>query len=60
MRVRIYPAGADEPHETWPQFAPMRSMPGVVAGARRLWQTFLSGRIDSAPRNGATAQRDEP
>ena len=47
VRVRIYPAGADEPKETWPQFAPMKSLPGVAGGARRLWQTFFAGRIES-------------
>ena len=47
VRVRIYPAGADEPKETWPQFAPMKSLPGVVGGARKLWQTFMAGRIES-------------
>ena len=47
VRVRIYPAGADEPKETWPQFAPMKSLPGVAGGARRLWQTFFVGRVES-------------
>ncbi len=47
VRVRIYPAGADEPKETWPQFAAMKSLPGVAGGARRLWQTFFAGRIES-------------
>ncbi len=47
VRVRIYPAAPDEPQESWPQFAPMKSLPGVAGGARRLWQTYFSGRIQS-------------
>jgi hypothetical protein len=47
VRVRIYAAGADEPKETWPQFAPMRAAPGVAGGARKLWQTFFAGRVES-------------
>ena len=50
VRVRIYAAGADEPKETSPQFAPMPSLPGVAGGARRLWQAFVAGRIESKPR----------
>jgi anaerobic selenocysteine-containing dehydrogenase len=50
VRVRIYPAGADEPKETSPQFAPMPSLPGVAGGARRLWQAFVAGRVESKPR----------
>ena len=49
-------AGADEPHETWPQFAPR--MPGACRArrrARRRWQAVSLGAG-----NGATAQRDEP
>ncbi|MDE2370451.1 MAG: molybdopterin oxidoreductase family protein [Burkholderiales bacterium] len=47
VRVRIYPAGADEPAETWPQFAPQKSPPGVAGGARRRWQAFFAGRLRS-------------
>lgn len=47
VRVRIYPAGADEARESWPQFAPMPDAPGVWGHARRKWQAFVSGRIDS-------------
>ena len=52
VRVRIYPAGADEPQETSPQFEPMRALPGVAGGARRLWQTFFAGRIESKGKAG--------
>ncbi|MDE1950268.1 MAG: hypothetical protein KGI35_16725, partial [Burkholderiales bacterium] len=52
VRVRIYPAAAGEPEETWPQFAPQQSPPGVVGGARRLWQAFRIGRLESAPGKG--------
>ncbi|MEO8247903.1 MAG: molybdopterin oxidoreductase family protein, partial [Burkholderiales bacterium] len=44
VRVRIYPAAADEPKETFPQFAPMKTFPGVAAGAaKRRWQAFMTG-----------------
>src|SRR5574337_921933 len=46
VRVRISPAGAEEPQESWPQFAALKPMPGVAGGARRLWQAFFAGRID--------------
>jgi sulfite dehydrogenase (quinone) subunit SoeA len=45
VRVRIYPAAADEPEETSPRFTPMPELPGT-SPARRLWQTFLTGKID--------------
>jgi sulfite dehydrogenase (quinone) subunit SoeA len=41
VRVRIYPAGADEAHETAPQFAPMPALPGT--GQTRKWQGFFAG-----------------
>jgi len=47
VRVRIYPAGADEPKQSWPQFAPMPDAPGVLGKARRKWQAFVAGRIES-------------
>lgn len=47
VRVRIYPAGADEPKESWPQFAPVPDAPGVWGRARRKWQAFAAGRIES-------------
>jgi hypothetical protein len=47
VRVRIYPAEASEPDETWPQFAPTPMPPGVWGKARRKWQTFVAGRIES-------------
>ncbi len=47
VRVRIYPAAADEPKESLPQFAPMKSLPGVAAAgaAKRRWQAFLTGLV---------------
>ncbi|MDY0056717.1 MAG: molybdopterin oxidoreductase family protein [Methyloversatilis sp.] len=30
VRVRIYRAGDDEPKESWPQFEPMKTLPGVT------------------------------
>ena len=47
VRVRIYRAAADEPKESFPQFAPMKSLPGVAAAgaAKRRWQTFLNGLV---------------
>ena len=47
VRVRIYPAGAGEPKQSWPQFAPMPDAPGVLGKARRKWQAFVAGRIES-------------
>jgi anaerobic selenocysteine-containing dehydrogenase len=47
VRVRIAPATADEPAETWPQFAPMPETPGVIGKARRKWQMFIAGHIES-------------
>src|SRR5574337_341856 len=46
VRVRISPAGTEEPQESGPQFAALKPMPGVAGGARRLWQAFFAGRID--------------
>ena len=31
VRVRIYPAGADEAKSTWPEFSTMRAYPGMKA-----------------------------
>ncbi len=45
VRVRITPAEADEPAETWPRFAPMPRLPGV-SRAQRVWQAFVAGRKD--------------
>jgi anaerobic selenocysteine-containing dehydrogenase len=43
VRVRIYKAGADEPHETSPQFKPVPSAPGTPA--RRPWQNYFAGKF---------------
>jgi len=42
VRVRIYPAAADEPEETWPQFAAMPALPGTRPPPA--WLAFLAGR----------------
>ncbi|MGE5117986.1 MAG: molybdopterin oxidoreductase family protein, partial [Betaproteobacteria bacterium] len=47
VRVRIYPAAADEPAESWPQFAAVPAAPGAFGKARRRWQAFVAGRIES-------------
>ncbi|HEY4371709.1 MAG TPA: molybdopterin oxidoreductase family protein [Burkholderiales bacterium] len=41
VRVRIYPAAADEPQETWPRFAPMKHMPGT--GLVKKVQAYFAG-----------------
>ena len=45
VRVRISKAAADEPAETWPQFAPVPAAPGTNP-VRRLWQAFVGGKGD--------------
>jgi anaerobic selenocysteine-containing dehydrogenase len=47
VRVRIYPAAASEAAESWPQFTPTPTPPGVWGKAQRKWQTFVAGRVDS-------------
>ena len=42
VRVRVYPAGADEPKETSPQFAPMPILPGQEPRRGR-WQAYVAG-----------------
>ncbi len=39
VRVRIYPARADEPGRTWPEFEPARPVPGEPERPRR-WLVF--------------------
>jgi len=46
VRVRIYRAAEDEPHETWPQFPPIRTFPGM-SGVRKLWQAYVAGGGDA-------------
>ena len=44
VRVRIYPAGADEPGITWPQTEPMKPVPGMgEAPKRRVWMAGRGG-----------------
>ncbi len=42
VRVRIYPAGADEPKQTWPQFATMPALPGTST-IKRVWMAYKAG-----------------
>jgi anaerobic selenocysteine-containing dehydrogenase len=42
VRVRLYPAGAQEPKVTSPQFKPMKRLPGQDA-KRGKWQAFFAG-----------------
>ena len=42
VRVRIYPAGADEPKESSPQFDAMKPLPGTTK-LHRMWQAFVAG-----------------
>jgi hypothetical protein len=35
VRVRIAPAGADEPAQTWPQATAMKAVPGMGAAPQR-------------------------
>ena len=42
VRVRIYPAAAEEPKATWPQFAAVPVAPGT-ATSRPKWQAFFAG-----------------
>ena len=43
VRVRIYPAGADEPAVTSPQFAPVPRAPGTRETVRK-WLAYVAGR----------------
>jgi len=47
VRVRIAPAGADEPEESYPQFDPARAVPGQTA-RRPHWQGFFAGAFRKA------------
>ncbi len=47
VRVRIRKAGADEPAQTSPQFAPLKPFPGMAA-ARTLWLAYTSRRDGGA------------
>jgi anaerobic selenocysteine-containing dehydrogenase len=42
VRVRIYPADADEPKESSPQFDAMPQLPGS-SRLRQVWQAFVAG-----------------
>jgi anaerobic selenocysteine-containing dehydrogenase len=46
VRVRIYPAAADEPKQTWPQFDAVACVPGQCDGrSRRKWLKYFAGRM---------------
>jgi anaerobic selenocysteine-containing dehydrogenase len=45
VRVRIYPAGAEEPQQTSPQFEPLKPVPGM-AQKRPDWFAFFAGKGD--------------
>src|SRR5690606_39017710 len=42
VRVRIYPAGEGEPKETYPQFPPLKPVPGQPPRPR--WVRWFAGR----------------
>ena len=45
VRVRIYPADANEPKESFPQFDALKTVPGQTRGKKRLrWLTYFAGR----------------
>jgi anaerobic selenocysteine-containing dehydrogenase len=44
VRVRLYPAGAQEPEVTSPQFFPMKRLPGQDP-KRGKWQAFFAGKF---------------
>ncbi|WP_255696694.1 molybdopterin oxidoreductase family protein [Paralcaligenes sp. KSB-10] len=50
VRVRIYPAQADEAGTSLPQFAPMVPMPGSINVVTRMVQTYFAGRGEFAAR----------
>ena len=47
VRVRIEPAGEDEPQESYPQFDPAKTVPGQPA-RRPHWQGFFAGAFRKA------------
>jgi anaerobic selenocysteine-containing dehydrogenase len=48
VRVRIYPAQAGEPEESWPQFQAMHAVPGMPAKPKQR-QGWMAGRVRSKP-----------
>jgi sulfite dehydrogenase (quinone) subunit SoeA len=44
VRVRIYPAGEDEPQMSYPQFDAMPALPGT--GGTRKWLSFFAGKFN--------------
>lgn len=42
VRVRVYPAGKDEPEQTSPQFTPLKPLPGMENRTAK-WQGFVAG-----------------
>ena len=49
VRVRIYPAAANEPAETWPQFADISCVPGQCESkSRNKWLKYFAGKMRKA------------
>jgi anaerobic selenocysteine-containing dehydrogenase len=49
VRVRIYPAAANEPAETWPQFAAVSCVPGQCESkSRSKWLKYVAGKMCKA------------
>ena len=47
VRVRIYPAAADEPEESWPQFDTVSCVPGQCeTRSRTRWLKYFAGRMN--------------
>ncbi|MGF1642891.1 MAG: sulfite dehydrogenase subunit SoeA [Thiotrichales bacterium] len=44
VRVRVYKAEADEPKQSWPQFNPLPSFPGMER-RRGKWQAYIAGKF---------------
>ena len=45
VRVRVYKAAADEAAQTWPQFEPMKLLPGMEQKPRHQWQAYFAGKF---------------
>jgi hypothetical protein len=42
VRVKVYPAGDREPEQSWPQFKPLPTAPGMEKRRGR-WQGYIAG-----------------
>ena len=52
VRVRVYKADADEPKETFPQFRPLKPLPGMER-RRGKWQAYVAGMFGKNQKKGA-------